>query len=175
MPVVTTLTREAMPLIRYAITDRLSLEYDHECPCGRKAPIVHHEGRDVGRFAFGNRMVSMADLEERVFRLPIEAVSNVWMIVSTPKEIFFRVEAYQPDPKLYKQLEDEIARDLDLPLRIDPVELGGLFPIGWLLEPARVGKPSYHCEAESLDAAPQSLPELWMGPEADWDEDSDEP
>jgi phenylacetate-CoA ligase len=164
VPTITTLTREAMPLIRYVVTDRIKLEYDHDCPCGRKAPIVHHYGRDAGRFPFQGRFISMADLEEKLFRLPIEAVGNIWMIVVTPERVHFRVEATQPDAALYRQAEEEVSRQDNIPLQIDAVSPGDLFPIWWLLEPARVGKPAYYCVAESLDKAPKSLPELWMGP-----------
>jgi phenylacetate-CoA ligase len=161
MPVVTTLTREAMPLIRYAITDLVRLDYDHNCPCGRRSPIVHHYGRDVNRFQFQGRKVSMADLEERVFRLPPEVAGNIWMIVVTPNEVVFRIEATQWDSPLAREAEKEIGKEFNLPFRIDGVPEGTLFPTWWLLEPARVGKPSYCCEAPSLEQAPQSLPELW--------------
>lgn len=163
MPAVTTLTREAMPLIRYLITDRVRLEYDHNCPCGRTSPIVHHYGRDAGRFPFQGRMISMADLEERIFRLPMDVVGNIWMIVVTPEEVVFRVESDRPAAAQYAAMEKDILEQMNLPLKIDAVESGRLFPKWWLLEPARVGKPTYYCEAESLEAAPQSLPDLWMG------------
>ncbi len=166
MPVITTLTREAMPLIRYVITDRIRLQHDHKCPCGRKSPIVHHYGRDAGRFPFQDRHISMADLEERMFRLPIEAVGNIWMIVVTPDAVHFRVESTQPDPAMYRKAEEEISKEFDLPFKIDAVAPGDLFPHWWLMEPARVGKPAYYCQAESLDKAPQNLPDLWMGPDA---------
>jgi hypothetical protein len=148
------------------ITDRVKLETEHNCPCGRKSPIIHHYGRDAGRFPFGDTFISMADLEERLFRLPIEAVGNIWMIVVTPQRVFFRVEATQPDAAAYRRAEAEIARDFGIPLTVDAVQPGRLFPTWWLLEPARVGKPAYYCLADSLEQAPQSLPELWMGPMA---------
>jgi phenylacetate-CoA ligase len=161
MPVVTTLTREAMPLVRYAITDLVRLEYDHNCPCGRKSPIVHHYGRDVNRFKFQGRKVSMADLEERVFRLPPQVAGNIWMIVVTPDEVVFRIESTDQDSPLAREAEKEISKDFGFPFRIDAVPEGMLFPTWWLLEPARVGKPAYCCEAPSVDQAPQNLPELW--------------
>ncbi len=166
MPAVTTLTREAMPLIRYVITDRVKLETDHNCPCGRKSPIVHHYGRDAGRFPFQDRFISMADLEERIFHLPPDKVGNIWMIVVTPDAVHFRVEAERPDAAAYRKTEAEVGREFNIPLKINPVATGELFPTWWLLEPARVGKPAYYCVAESLDKAPRNLPELWLGPMA---------
>jgi phenylacetate-CoA ligase len=161
MPAVTTLTRQAMPLVRYLLTDLVRLDYDHQCPCGRHAPIVHHLGRDLNRFLFGDQRISMADLEDRLFRLPVDAVGDVWMIVVTPDKVYFRVEAARPDPALYREAEQRVGAELHLPLVIDPVPPGSLFPIEWLLEPALTGKPQYYCVVPSLDQAPRSLPELW--------------
>jgi hypothetical protein len=44
---------------------------------------------------------------------------------------------------------------------IDPVPPQTLFPRWLLLEPSRIGKPSYYCRVKSLAGAPRSLPELW--------------
>jgi phenylacetate-CoA ligase len=164
MPVVTTLTREAMPLVRYVLTDSVSLEDGRACGCGRQSPIVHHYGRDLYRFPFQGRRVSVAELEDRMFRLPTEAVGDVWMVVVTPEKIFFRVEAAKPDAALYREAERQAADEMGVPLGIDAVPSGSLFPTEVLLEPALKGKPLYYCMVDSLDEAPQSLPELWMGP-----------
>ena len=166
MPTVTTLTREAMPLVRYALTDRLRLETDHKCPCGRRSPIVHHYGRDMNCFEFQGRRISMADLEDRLFRLPTDVVGDIWMIVVTPRKVFFRTEAARPDEAAYRAAEKQVGDEMGLPLGIDPVPPGGVFPVEFLLEPARIGKPHFYCEAESLEKAPRNLAELWMGGEA---------
>lgn len=164
MPAITTIQREAMPLIRYVLTDQVSLEYDHNCPCGRKAPIVHHHGRDQTRFNFQDRSISMSDLEDRLLRLPVEAVGDIWMIIITPDRVYFRTEASQPDPSLYQKAEQEMGEEFDLPLTIDAVPLNTLFTKRDLLEPAFKGKPKYYGHYPSLEEAPRSLPELWMGP-----------
>lgn len=163
MPAVTTLTREAMPLVRYVLTDSVSLEDGRSCGCGRQSPIVHHYGRDLYRFPFQGRRVSVAELEDRMFRLPSQAVGDVWMVVVTPEKIFFRTEAVQPDAVVYRDAERQIADEMGLPLEIDAVAPGTLFPTEILLEPALKGKPLYYCMVNSLDEAPQNLPDLWTG------------
>jgi phenylacetate-CoA ligase len=162
-PAVTTLTREAMPLVRYVLTDRVRLVHDHQCPCGRRSPIVQHYGRDINCFPFQDRMVSMADLEDRLFRLPPDVVGDIWMIVITPEKVYFRVEAARPDPAAYRRAETQVGEEMNLPLAIDPVPPGGVFPTEFLLEPARIGKPTYYCTVDSLEHAPRNLIELWMG------------
>jgi phenylacetate-CoA ligase len=164
LPAITTLTREAMPLIRYLLTDRIKLEPADPNGKGRRSPIVHHYGRDQSRFPYQGKTISLADLEEHMFRLPSEVLGDIWMIVVTPKVVYFRVEAERFDPALYAKAEKEAGDMLGFPLKIDAVPPGTIFPTWFLLEPARVGKPAYHCEAETLEQAPGSLPELWMGP-----------
>ena len=163
MPAITTLLREAMPLVRYVLSDRVRLETDHHCPCGRRSPIIHHQGRDQNRFTFQDRSISMDDLEDRLFRLPSTAVGDIWMIVVTPERVYFRTEATTPDPSLYHTAELEIQDEFDLPLTIEASPPGSLFLTRDLLEPAFTGKPSYYCHAASVEEAPNSLPEMWMG------------
>jgi phenylacetate-CoA ligase len=164
MPALTTLTREAMPLVRYGLEgDLVRLEYDHHCPCGRRSPIVRHLGRDQNRFTFRGRPVSMADLEDRLFRLPADVVGDIWMIVMTDDEVHFRVEAARPDPGVYREAEKQIGAEMGIRLVIDAVPPQTLFPTWLLLEPSRIGKPYYYCKVKSLTEAPQSLPDLWMG------------
>jgi phenylacetate-CoA ligase len=168
MPAITTLTREAMPLVRYGLKgDLVRLEDDHQCPCGRRAPIVHHYGRDLNRFTFRGRSVSMSDLEDRLFRLPVDAVGDIWMIVITDDRVHFKVESARPDPALYREAEKQVGGEFDIPLSIDAVAPQTLFPKWLLLEPSRIGKPHYYCKVKSLAEAPQSLPDLWMGPGGD--------
>src|SRR5262249_5191583 len=109
MPALTTLTREAMPLVRYGLEgDLVRLEDEHHCPCGRRSPIVGPLGGDQNRFTFRGGRVSMADLEDRLFRLPADVVGDIWMIVMTDDEVHFRVEAARPDPGLYREAERQI-------------------------------------------------------------------
>jgi phenylacetate-CoA ligase len=164
MPAITTLTREAMPLVRYVLSDQIRLEDGRSCACGRQSPIVRHYGRDLYRFPFQNRKISLADLEDRLFRLPIDVVGDVWMVVVTPDQIVFRVEANKPDAAMYREAEHRVGAEFDIPLTIEPVAPGALFPIEALLEPAMKGKPLYYCIVDSLENAPRSLPDLWLGP-----------
>lgn len=164
MPVITTLTREAMPLVRYVLTDRVRLLSQPNAADGRQAPIVQHLGRDINRFTFQNRVVFLGDVESRLFQLPWEALGDIYMVLVTPEKVYFRVEAVQPNPAAYRQVEAQIRAELAVPLEVQPVAPGQLFPIEWLLQPARVGKPSSVWSGPSLAEAPADLPSLWMNP-----------
>ena len=138
---LTTLTREAMPLVRFVLGDSIRLVTDHRCPCGRTAPIIEHYGRDLNRFTFAGRTFFVRDVEERLLVAPVEAVGNLWLLEVRPAEVRFRVEAQQPDVTLYHRLEKRLRDDLDLPLVIDPVPPGALLDRSWLLKVEPVNKP----------------------------------
>ena len=103
----------------------------------------------------------MPELEDRLFRYPVDAVGDIWMIVITDDRIYFRVEAARPDPAVYREAEKQVRAEFDVPLTIDAVPPYTLFPKWLLLEPARIGKPQYYCHAKSLAEAPPSLPDQY--------------
>jgi phenylacetate-CoA ligase len=139
--VVTTLTRQAMPLLRYVLGDTVRLLDHHNCPCGRTAPIVEHHGRDLNRFTCGGKTFFVRDLEERLLCAPVEAIGNFWLLQVDADEVHFRVEASQPDLAMYRRLEEAIQADLGLKLRIDAVPPYGLLDRQRLLQVQPVGKP----------------------------------
>jgi phenylacetate-coenzyme A ligase PaaK-like adenylate-forming protein len=63
--VLTTLTREAMPVVRFVLGDYVRLIEHHGCLCGRQSPVIEHFGRDLNRFRLGDRWVWARDLEQR--------------------------------------------------------------------------------------------------------------
>lgn len=67
--VVTTLTRRAMPLIRYRLGDRAAISYA-PCTCGSPLPTARISGRVGSGQHVGGRSLSAVDLEECVFSLP---------------------------------------------------------------------------------------------------------
>ena len=93
---LTTLTREAMPLVRYLLGDYVRLRSDPCCPCGRAAPVLEHFGRDLNRFEFGGRMFFVRDLEERLLTSPSEAIGDLWLVEVRPAAVHFRAEAARP-------------------------------------------------------------------------------
>ena len=155
--VLTTLTRQAMPLLRYALGDYVRLRTQHDCPCGRTAPLVEHYGRDLSRFRFGERTFFVRELEERLLRSPAGAIGNLWLFEIRHGEVRFRVEAEQPDPILYRRLEAEIRQELDLPLVIDAVPPGELLNRSRLLAVEPVNKPRTVAYVQDHHAPPLTL------------------
>jgi phenylacetate-CoA ligase len=139
--VVTTLTRQAMPLVRFVLGDYVRLRTEPGCPCGRTSPVVEHFGRDLNCFEFQGRRFFVRDLEQRLLGSPAEALGNLWVVEVRPAVVRFRVEAQRPDPPLYRRLEARILAELSLPLVIDAVAPGGLLARSRLAKVEPVNKP----------------------------------
>lgn len=158
--VLTTLTREAQPLLRFVLGDHVRLRDGSTCSCGRTAPVLELYGRDSHCFDFGSRRYFVRDLEDRLLVAPVSAVANLWLVEVRPDEVRFRVEAERPDATLYRRLEDQIRVELDLPLRIDAVEPGALLSRERLTRATQFGKPQVVGHVESATAPSLTLDDL---------------
>ncbi len=155
--VLTTLTRQAMPLVRFVLGDHVRFGAGPPYPCGRTAPVLEHFGRDLNRFEFGGRRYYVRDLEDCLLTAPAEALGNLWLLDVRPGEVRFRVEARRPDPALYRRLERQVRDELGLPLVIDAVAPGRLLDRSRLLKVEPVQKPRVVGQAASADAPPRTL------------------
>lgn len=63
---VTTLYREAMPLLRYNLEDQVRIS-DEDCACGWRLPVLEVLGRDATSCVVGGIRVTQSRLEELVF------------------------------------------------------------------------------------------------------------
>ncbi len=124
--VLTTLTREAMPLVRFVLGDYVRLIEDHGCRCGRLSPVIEHFGRDLNRFRVGDQWVYVRELEQRLLAAPVEAIGDLWLVEVDGQEVRFRTEAARADGRLYRRLEEEVGDELGIRLKIDPVPYGSL-------------------------------------------------
>jgi phenylacetate-CoA ligase len=160
--VLTTLTREAMPLVRFVLGDYVRLLEDHHCPCGRQAPVIEHFGRDLNRFHVADRWVYVRDLEQRLLAAPAEAIGDLWLIELRDGEVRFRAEARRPDARLYRRLEEELGDELGVRLKIDPVSHGSLLNRGRFETVQPVNKPRVVGEPRA-DKRPLTLDDLMPG------------
>ena len=158
--VLTTLTRQAMPLVRFLLGDYIRLLEEPGCSCGRRAPVVEHYGRDLNCFDFCGRRYFVRDLEERLLTAPTEALGDLWLVEVRPREVRFRAEAASPDPALYRQLQDRVRDELSLPLVIEPVAPGALLDRSRLAKVEPVRKPRVVGRVLSADRTPLTLDDL---------------
>jgi 1,4-alpha-glucan branching enzyme len=75
--IITTLYREAMPLIRYNLEDLVEVS-DDDCPCGWRLPLLRVLGRSATGYPVGDGHVDQAGLEDLVLTLPVEFGVLFW-------------------------------------------------------------------------------------------------
>ncbi|MVO88517.1 AMP-binding protein [Streptomyces sp. p1417] len=139
--VVTTLFREAMPLVRYNLEDTVEVSYA-PCACGWHLPTV----RVLGRTAFGHpvagRAVTQHRLEELVFSLPDEDEVLFWRARAEPDRLRVEIETA---PHLAEaaaaRLTQSIRTELGVPATVTALPPGGLLPADQLLSMPDVVKP----------------------------------
>ncbi|KRV46628.1 hypothetical protein AQ490_12210 [Wenjunlia vitaminophila] len=100
--VITTLAPRAMPVLRYAIRDVVTVAWD-PCPCGQSSPTLDYRCRAGGQIRVGDRTWTPIDLEDLVYQ--VEA--GPW----------YRIEVH-PGPRVLIQVEtragaaDDVGRTL---------------------------------------------------------------
>jgi phenylacetate-CoA ligase len=139
--VITTLYREAMPLVRYDLEDTVEVSWSG-CDCDWALPVV----RVLGRTAFGHPVrgitVTQHDLEELVYQLPAEYGVLFWRARAEPEVL--RVEIEVDDDvreKACADLRAEVAGRFGVPCEITALPPGGLVPTEILERAQDVVKP----------------------------------
>ncbi|MGP3973650.1 AMP-binding protein [Streptomyces sp. 8N114] len=89
--VITTLYREAMPLVRYDLQDTVEISAA-DCPCGWQLPTVRVAGRSGDGYPVGGRKVTPQQLEELVYRLPVEFGVLFWRARVRPDAVEMEIE-----------------------------------------------------------------------------------
>lgn len=161
--VVTSLTREAMPLIRFLTGDRVILTPGSRCPCGRTTPIIRHYGRDLNCFDFHGRRVFTRDIEERILALPPDVLGDIFILIVTEHNVTVRAESRRDDPSAVKEVRRRVRKDLNLEFDIQLVPEGTLFNRQKLLEVNPVIKPRYVADWRADRAHPDTLMALLSG------------
>jgi phenylacetate-CoA ligase len=134
--VVTPLCREAMPLLRYHIGDRVEVSH-RDCPCGWALPIV----RVLGRFAAGGGLTQFG-LEELVFSLPAEYGVLFWRARHTGPGLLVQIEAdSRHGPAASAELTATIGAAYGIDAAVEAVPPGTLVPPGVLTRTPEVMKP----------------------------------
>ncbi|WP_026127942.1 phenylacetate--CoA ligase family protein [Nocardiopsis lucentensis] len=151
--VITTLYREAMPLVRYDLEDRVRVS-EEECPCRWHLPTVEVLGRDAGTHAVAGVRVTPGQIERAVFSLPGEHGVLFWR--ARAREDLLEVEL-EVDPRYEAAARAQVASALREDPRVRSRVLG--VPPGTLV-------PESVLRGEQRFVKPRHL----FGPGEDWDE-----
>jgi phenylacetate-CoA ligase len=149
--VVTTLYREAMPLIRYNLEDSVEVSYS-ECACGWKTPTIRVLGRTAFGYPVNGTPVMQHRLEDLVFELPDEYEVLFWRAKAEAARLLIEIEV---DPSkadaACAALRASIHAEFGVPCEVVHVPPGTLVPRELLVSDPAIVKP-------------RSL----FGPEEDW-------
>jgi phenylacetate-CoA ligase len=128
--VITTLTREGSPKIRYRTGDFGMLHYGR-CECGRRAPRLEVKGRLRDAAQFGERFRLPIDFEEIVARFP--ATTGLFRLRYEPIEgegnqikVTVRADVDDPNrPGLRDEIETALRAEIWPMIDVELVRVGG--------------------------------------------------
>lgn len=152
---VTTLYREAMPLIRYNLEDIVEL-WDEPCPCGWVLPKIRVLGRPSSLPGNSATELNQSSIDEVVYRLPMEFRALFWRGVMADNRLRLEIEA---EPAVMEEcgrhLRQELEKTLGIPAEVLAVPHGALVSREFLLRETPFVKPRFLCS--SLDEWEQGL------------------
>jgi phenylacetate-CoA ligase len=141
--VVTSLYRDAMPLIRYDLGDLVRISYS-PCSCGWLLPTIRVLGRATAQLTVQGVPLSQVQLEELVFQLPPAYRVMFWRARATRAGLHVQIEVAPGSERAASaRLTEAIAEHLRLPARVEPLAPGSLVPRSVLEARGLLSKPRY--------------------------------
>jgi phenylacetate-coenzyme A ligase PaaK-like adenylate-forming protein len=141
--VVTTLYRQAMPLVRYELGDMVEL-WDEPCTCGWVLPRIRVLGRTLPPGGGGAEGVSQAAVDDVVYSLPVDRRVLFWRGLTTGDGLRLEVEV---DPRVAEETTAEVrvaaADRLPVATEVTAVPPGSLVPTEILVRRELFLKPRY--------------------------------
>jgi phenylacetate-CoA ligase len=148
--VVTTLFREAMPLVRYNLEDTVEVAYG--CPCGWALPTITVEGRAAFTYRVGPATLSQQRVEDLIFTLPDECGVLFWRARAEPDRLVVQLEVEQEQADTAcAALTNAVRGELGIEVDVSAIAPGTLI------------------SHETLSASPAVVkPRSLFGPNEDW-------
>jgi phenylacetate-CoA ligase len=141
--VVTPLFRQAMPLIRYRLEDRVELS-DESCPCGSHLPKLRVRGREQSRYFVQGQSFFPSELESLVYALPAEARVWFWRARASDSGLEIEIEVEgEHAPTARRLLADRVRLQLNLTADVRAVAPGKVLPRERLVERTLFQKPRF--------------------------------
>jgi phenylacetate-CoA ligase len=139
--VITTLYREAMPLVRYNLEDTVEVSYDG-CGCGWPLPTIAIEGRSAFGYRISGHAVTQQRVEDLVFELPDECGVLFWRARAELDRLSVEMEV-DPDhaDAACAALSDLIGRELGVTSSVAAIAPGTLVSQQLLTASPAVVKP----------------------------------
>lgn len=141
--VVTTLYREAMPLVRYDTGDVVDLS-EEPCACGWVLPRITVLGRAGSAIRAAGRALRQTEIDDVVYGLPAHLGVLFWQGVAAADRLELRVEV-EPGyaEEATARLGEQARSALGIPVDVRAVEEGALMPVHLLGRESRFVKPRF--------------------------------
>jgi phenylacetate-CoA ligase len=136
---ITTLMKEAFPMIRYDTGDIVEIK-ESKCLCGNKAPILIHHGRITDCIDVNGTIKTFKELQEAFLDTPPDIIGDNWKIVYKKDHVLFKFESSNTD---YNKDDLKKLVHLDIPFDIEPVKPGEIMDLKELMNITPIGKPIY--------------------------------
>lgn len=152
--VITTLYRQAMPLVRYDLEDTVEVS-SAECGCGWHLPVVRVLGRSAGGAPVGGVRVTPHQLERLVFELPAEQGVLFWRARAGESLLEIEIEVSPlHSAAACAALEAAVGTALGVPCKVRGVPAGTVVPLETLTRGHEFVKPkSLFARGEDWDKA----------------------
>jgi len=129
--VVTTLMKEAMPLLRWRTRDITSIVMEEPCTCGRTSRQIDHlYGRVDDMVKVKGVQVFPSQIEEIIKSIPELKDSEFQIVVDRTKMatdvLTIRVEAQEPSEATSKKIEEEVKNKILISTKVELVKPGTL-------------------------------------------------
>lgn len=134
--IVTTLNKEAFPMIRYDLGDIGEIKYE-KCNCGKDRPILIHHGREIDLIKTSEKTVTFKELQEEIFKLPNTVVGDVFRVKIKKGEVTVECEADEDFDNSKYHI------DLPIDIKIKRFNHGEILNINDLIEVKPIAKPKY--------------------------------
>lgn len=144
--IVTSLYREAMPLIRYRMEDWVTLS-SSSCPCGSTLPEIKVWGRKTDRFSCQEKWLFPIEIEERIYRFLIGMGPVFWASVYDDRSLSIKLECLEEEKQklalLIPLMQDAICEELGVTAQFDVVSEGTIMSLDQDNEEVVINKPRY--------------------------------
>lgn len=135
--VITPTWREAMPILRYQTDDMVRL-HKEKCSCGLSLPTMDILGRKHTRIDLDSRSIFPIELEEILYRAPINGVWYQIKIDHDKIKLVVEHRSYNGNAEhIVNQISSEFEKDLGINTEVDLVPVGSLYNY----QDIRIGKP----------------------------------
>ena len=143
--VITSLTRYALPLVRYLPGDR-ARKYRKSCPCGEEM-AMQVKGRMQDTLMINGKLLDIWDMDDIVSHLPC---GRFWAAGPLDGKLKIVVEKEKAEDSVESGIVDRLEEKYGVGLIVELVPKGTLYDRGELLAIGMAGKPKYIFNEEEM-------------------------